>query len=106
MAYVKACASTEIVGEAGTCAMVGGKKIALFRVDGKILAVDDMCTHDEASLAEGTVLHENERCVVECPWHGAHFDLVSGKAVTFPAVTPVTAYIARELNGSVEVDMA
>lgn len=106
MAYVKACAATELENEKGKCVVVQGKKIALFRVDGKILAVDDTCTHDEASLAEGTVLHENGRCVVECPWHGAHFDLCNGVAVTFPAVTPVETYTTRENEGSIEIDIA
>jgi nitrite reductase/ring-hydroxylating ferredoxin subunit len=106
MPYVRACASSELEVEKGKCVTLNGKKIALFRVDGKILAVDDTCTHDEASLAEGTVLHENGRCVVECPWHGAHFDLCSGQAVTFPAVTPVAPHTAREVEGFVEVDVA
>ncbi|MEI6235646.1 MAG: non-heme iron oxygenase ferredoxin subunit [Planctomycetota bacterium] len=105
MSYVKACASSELENEKGKCVVLGGKKIAIFRANGTILAVDDTCTHDEASLAEGTVLYENDRCVVECPWHGAHFDLCTGTAVTFPAVTPVGTYSAREVDGSIEIDV-
>jgi len=53
MSYVKACASSELENEKGKCVVLGGKKIAIFRANGTILAVDDTCTHDEASLAEG-----------------------------------------------------
>lgn len=106
MPYVKACDSSELEDGKGKCLFLAGKKLALFRTDGKIFAIDDTCTHDEASLAEGTLLHEKGKCVVECPWHGAHFDLSTGVALTFPAVSPVSAYPAREANGAVEVELA
>jgi len=105
MPFLKACDSKDVVNEVGTCVTVAGKKLALFRADGKIFAIDDTCTHDEASLSEGTLIHEEGRCVVECPWHGAHFDICTGAATALPAVTPVHAYVAREVNGAVEVDV-
>jgi NAD(P)H-dependent nitrite reductase small subunit len=105
MPFTKACSSSDVASETGKCVILNGKRIALFRVDGAVLAIDDTCTHDEASLAEGTLIHENGRCVVECPWHGAHFDLRTGAAVSLPAVTPVQAYPAREADGFVEVDL-
>lgn len=106
MSYTKVLNSSELAEGQGRCVQINGKKIALFRANGKVLAVDDTCTHDEASLAEGTVISDDGHghCVVECPWHGAHFDLCSGKAVTFPAVSPVNVYPAREADGAVEVD--
>jgi 3-phenylpropionate/trans-cinnamate dioxygenase ferredoxin subunit len=105
MPFEKACASSELAEGIGKCVTLQGKRIALFRVKGKLHAIDDTCTHDEASLAEGTVIAENGKCVVECPWHGAHFDLCTGAALTLPAVTPVNAYTAREINGAVEIDI-
>lgn len=105
MAFSKALQKSELQPGQGRCVTLGGKKIAIFNVDGKFMAIDDTCTHDEASLAEGTILHEEGRCVVECPWHGAHFDLSSGAAVTLPAVTPVKTYAARIEGDSIEVDV-
>lgn len=105
MPFTKACSSNEIESEKGKCVILGGKRIALFRTEGGLMAIDDTCTHDEASLAEGTLLHENGRCVVECPWHGAHFDIRTGTAVSFPAVTPVQTYPVREADGAIEVDI-
>ncbi|HLX61366.1 MAG TPA: non-heme iron oxygenase ferredoxin subunit [Planctomycetota bacterium] len=105
MPFEKACASSELAEGAGKCVTLRNKRIALFRVHGKVHAIDDTCTHDEASLAEGTLIDDDGRCVVECPWHGAHFDLCTGAALTLPAVTPVRAYAVRETNGAIEVEI-
>src|SRR5437016_144447 len=105
MPFEKACASSELPEGVGKCVTLQGKRIALFRKHGKLYAIDDTCTHDEASLSEGVIMEENGKCVVECPWHGAHFDLCSGAALTLPAVTPVKPYAARENNGAIEVEI-
>ncbi len=67
---------------------LGDKQIALFNYEGEYYALDDMCSHAEASLSEGDVYD----CKVECPLHGAEFDLKTGDAVTLPATKPVTKY--------------
>jgi 3-phenylpropionate/trans-cinnamate dioxygenase ferredoxin subunit len=54
-------------------------------VDGEFYAIDDVCTHDGGPLGEGELDGEQ----IECPRHGARFDVRTGKAVTFPAVHPV-----------------
>lgn len=106
MPFTRACAATDVTEGFGKKVEVSGKAIALFRVDGKVLAIDDLCTHDEASLSEGVVMKDaTGKCVVECPWHGAHFDLCTGTAVTLPAVTPVKPYAVREENGAIEIDV-
>lgn len=105
MAFVKALNGSELTAGQGKRVLLGDKKIAVFLVDGKLHAIDDTCTHDEASLSEGTLIHENGKCIVECPWHGAHFDLCSGAALTLPAVTPVKSYAVRENQGAIEIDI-
>jgi len=105
MAFVKAVAASEVQPGNGKSVTLSGKKIAVFNVAGKFLAIDDLCTHDEASLAEGMVCEEDGVCKVECPWHGAQFDLKSGAALTLPAVKPVHTYPTRITDGSVEVDV-
>jgi 3-phenylpropionate/trans-cinnamate dioxygenase ferredoxin subunit len=67
---------------------VAGRSVAMFNVEGAIYAIDNDCTHDGGPLSEGVV---NEGCVV-CPWHGAEFDLATGKALTPPAVEDVRNY--------------
>ncbi|MBV8224268.1 MAG: bifunctional 3-phenylpropionate/cinnamic acid dioxygenase ferredoxin subunit [Verrucomicrobia bacterium] len=62
--------------------------IAVFNVEGTLFAISDICTHAEGLLSEGTVEGE----IVECPLHGATFDLRTGDALTPPAVDPVQTF--------------
>lgn len=64
--------------------------IAVFNCGGQFYAIDDTCTHADASLAEGEFLHG--QCQVACPLHGARFDIRTGEALSLPAVTPVETY--------------
>ncbi|NNJ10984.1 non-heme iron oxygenase ferredoxin subunit [Chloroflexales bacterium ZM16-3] len=69
---------------------VAGTPVAVFRVGDELFAIGDTCSHAEASLSEGDV-DADELCV-ECPLHGAIFDLRSGQPRTLPAFTPVSTY--------------
>src|SRR4028118_1709856 len=62
----------------------GDEPIAVFNVDGEFYAIDDTCTHQDASLADGWL----DGCVVECPLHASCFDLRTGKVSGPPAKTP------------------
>ena len=88
MEKVKVLKLSEIVENTSKLVEVGDKKIAVFNVGGKIYAIDDTCSHAEASLSEGEVFD----CLVECPLHGAEFDLKTGEATTLPATKPVITY--------------
>ncbi|RCK69876.1 bifunctional 3-phenylpropionate/cinnamic acid dioxygenase ferredoxin subunit [Desertihabitans brevis] len=71
-------------------AVVGtGDDIALFRdEDGTFYALDDTCSHQEASLAEGWI----EDCTVECPLHAARFSFTTGRPLSLPATQPVRTH--------------
>lgn len=69
--------------------------------DGTWGAIDNVCTHDGGVLGEG----ELEDCLVECPRHGARFDLLTGEVKALPAVFPVNAYPVRVVGDRVEVDL-
>lgn len=71
----------------------GGKAICLANVRGEILALDNTCTHERASLSEGTL--DGDR--LECPLHGGAFNIFSGEPEQYPASYPVKTY-------SVEID--
>ena len=64
-------------------------------------AVDNICTHDGGTLGEGEL---DDQCV-ECPRHGAKFDLFSGAVKAMPAVFPVNAYPVRIRDGVIEIDL-
>lgn len=73
--------------------------VAVFNIDGKFYAIDDVCTHDGGELAGGAV----EGDVVICPRHGARFCLRTGAALTPPAYEPVRTYETRVKDGIVEI---
>jgi 3-phenylpropionate/trans-cinnamate dioxygenase ferredoxin subunit len=80
---------------------VGGVRIALCNVNGRFYAIDDVCTHDGGPLDQG----ELEGDLVECPRHGAKFDVTTGKAVVLPAVRPVKTYPVQVQGDDVMVDV-
>ena len=69
--------------------MLDDYDILIAHVEGEgYFAIDDVCTHDDGPLGEG------ELCgyAVECPRHGATFDVRSGEALTLPAIQPVRPF--------------
>jgi 3-phenylpropionate/trans-cinnamate dioxygenase ferredoxin subunit len=62
--------------------------VVVFNVDGQYYCIEDVCTHDGGPLAEGD-LHGFK---IECPRHGAMFDVRDGRVLSMPAVVPVPAY--------------
>lgn len=89
MALVKVADTDEIPVGKVKRVLVKREPIAIFNCGGEYFAIGDTCTHAEASLAEGEIL---EGCKVACPLHGAQFDIRTGEALTFPAVSPVDTY--------------
>ena len=66
-------------------------RIALCNVDGEFFAIEDVCTHDGGSLDQG----ELDGVEIECPRHGARFDVRTGQATLMPAVMPVQTFPVR-----------
>ncbi len=84
-----------------SCHNVNGKKIALFSLRDTWYAIDNTCTHAGGSLCDGTF----EDGVVQCPLHGAKFDVTTGAVVAPPAVREVRTYKTRVVNGVLEVEI-
>jgi 3-phenylpropionate/trans-cinnamate dioxygenase ferredoxin subunit len=85
---VRVAGRTELPPGAKKLIDVDGRAIALFNVDGSYYAIDDICTHDGGPLAEGELFG----CEIQCPRHGARFDVRTGKALCMPAIEPVTSH--------------
>jgi 3-phenylpropionate/trans-cinnamate dioxygenase ferredoxin subunit len=90
-AFVKVANRSELPPGSKQLAEVDGRPIAVFNVDGQFYAIDDVCTHDGGPLAEG----EFSGCEVQCPRHGARFDVRTGKALSFPAIEPVATHLVE-----------
>ncbi len=78
---------------------VAGHRLAIIRIGDELYAIGDRCSHEEASLAEGELFDYD----LECPLHGAEFDVRTGEPRTLPATRPVPTYRVREENGAVMV---
>lgn len=70
---------------------VGGREIVLCRVDDEIYALQGMCTHQELPLDGGEV----EGGVLTCEWHGATFDVCTGRVLGPPATRSLEVYPVR-----------
>jgi len=64
---------------------LGGKEIVVANLNSKFYAMDDRCGHMNALLSMGNISNEG---VVTCPFHGARFDINTGKKVKEPVLTP------------------
>ena len=94
--------------EAGRVAVVevDGRRLAVCRTaetcgDTDFFVIADVCTHDGGALDQGELIG----CEVECPRHGARFNVTTGKVTRLPAVRPVKTYGVRVVDGQVEVEV-
>jgi 3-phenylpropionate/trans-cinnamate dioxygenase ferredoxin subunit len=77
-----------------------GRTICVTRVGDQVFAIDDTCSHSDASLSEGDITDFK----IECWLHGAEFDLRTGEALTPPAVAPIKVYPVIVDGDSVTVE--
>jgi len=99
MGWVEIAPISNLPEGRGVKAEVEGHVVALFRIEEDVYAVADTCSHAEASLAEGEIFDGE----VECPRHGASFDLATGEAKTLPATSPVMSYETKIEDGMLSV---
>jgi nitrite reductase/ring-hydroxylating ferredoxin subunit len=76
-------------------------RLALYRIDGAVHAVDDVCTHEYVRLSDGTLTGR----VIECPLHRARFDVVSGRCLARPAERDLETYAVRVDGDAVFVSL-
>ena len=86
--YIVVATKDELPNGARKLLEIDGKPIAVFNIAGEYYAIADVCSHDDGPVAEGD-LYDYE---IECPRHGAHFDVRSGKVLSFPAIVDIPAY--------------
>ncbi len=86
--WVQVAETGDIDDDDAIAVEAGGRKIALYFVEGSYYATDDLCTHEQASLAEGYI----DGLTIECPLHQGVFCLKSGKALHPPAEKDVAVF--------------
>jgi len=97
--FIRACAVDD-VSDPGTLAIeLSGTPLVIVKSGGEIYALDEFCTHEEVSLADGEIYDQT----VECWLHGSCFDLRTGKPTGPPASKPLATYQVRIDGGDVYV---
>ena len=81
---------------------IDDQAIAVFHLDGGYYAIEDVCTHDGGPVAEGPL----DGDIIECPRHGAKFNVKTGAVVAFPATSPVPTYAVRIQGDEIQVGWA
>ncbi|HEY9871063.1 MAG TPA: non-heme iron oxygenase ferredoxin subunit [Candidatus Obscuribacterales bacterium] len=99
--FVKVARVSDVPAGGAKLVEANGQKIALFNVDGQLHAIGDSCTHKGGPLSDGFI----EGTQVQCPWHGAKFDIKSGQNLTPPAASPVPSYPVEVRDGDVYVQL-
>lgn len=86
--FVRAASLAEVAPGTLLGVEVEGHRICLANVDGEIYALQDNCSHEDFPLSAGD-LEDDE---LTCAWHGARFDVTSGRALCLPAIRPVKTF--------------
>lgn len=74
--------------------------VIVLNVNGKFYCIADLCSHDDGSLEDG----ELNEYAIECPRHGACFDVRTGNVLSMPATSPIPTYAVKVEDGSVFVE--
>ncbi|MEE8417914.1 MAG: non-heme iron oxygenase ferredoxin subunit [candidate division Zixibacteria bacterium] len=96
------CTENEIAEGTVKTFKVEDKAIVVARYEGVLYALDNICTHDEGELGAGDVVKGQ----IQCPRHGARFDLKTGNATQMPAVMGIKTYRIKIENGDILVALS
>ena len=97
--FVTVARTTEIAPGTVKVVRVNGAPNGVANVDGEFFAFADVCTHDDGPVTEGNL----EEYEIECPRHGARFDIRSGAVRQLPAVMPIPVYAVRIEDDEIKV---
>jgi len=88
--FVTVATTTEVSDPGKLLVEVGERLVVLIHAAGHWYALDDICTHDGGPLSEGPL--DPAAGTIECPRHGAKFDIKNGAALTMPATKPTKSH--------------
>ncbi len=91
----------EVQEEEPKAVQIGNEYIAIYRVDGKFYATDDICTHEFASLCEGFI----DGDIIECPLHAGQFHIPTGKAMSPPVTEDLKTFAVKVEGDDIYVEV-
>lgn len=99
--WIEACRTDEVDEDLPKAVKLNGQEIGIFKLGDELFALEDVCPHAYALLSQGFVEGEE----VECPLHGAVFNIRTGKCLRDIGERDVKTYAVKEEDGAVFVDM-
>ncbi|HEX4183400.1 MAG TPA: non-heme iron oxygenase ferredoxin subunit [Caulobacteraceae bacterium] len=100
--WVDVAADADVGANEGFAASAKGRPVALFRIEGAVFALHDLCPHGKARLSEGFV----EGDTVECPLHQGLVCIRTGAPRSPPITEPVASFPVRVIHGRIEIRIA
>ncbi|MGR3985274.1 MAG: non-heme iron oxygenase ferredoxin subunit [Gammaproteobacteria bacterium] len=97
--WIPVAATRDLPPGEHTVVEIEGASIAVFNLGGEFCAIEDVCTHDGSEIASGCIIDGS----IECPRHGARFDLKTGAVTAPPAYEAVATFPLRVVDGVVQV---
>jgi 3-phenylpropionate/trans-cinnamate dioxygenase ferredoxin subunit len=96
------CATEQLLPGESKCAFdeVTGAGIAVFNLDGTLYALENRCSHEDFELSPDGSFNTAEASI-ECPLHGARFDVRSGAALCAPAYESVAKFPVKVEHGGI-----
>jgi len=98
--YTKACAESDIEEGKTRVVAIESKPVILAKFGGEIFALEGICSHDGGEFGANEKVIDGQ---IECPRHGARFDIKTGEATRMPAVVGINSYDAKVENGDIYV---
>ena len=95
-------AADAVAEGSATAFEVEGAQIGVARVEGRLYAFSDICTHQGCNLTAGNDLDGTQ---ITCECHGSMFAVDTGAVLDGPAVKPIETYAAREVDGQIQIEV-
>nr|MBN2276162.1 non-heme iron oxygenase ferredoxin subunit [candidate division Zixibacteria bacterium] len=99
--YIRVCRLDDLQEARTRVFEIGGKQLLVAREKDQVYIIDNTCTHDNGIIGDGKVIQGE----VQCPRHGARFDIKTGRAMQLPAIMDIKTYKTMVVNGDVMVSL-
>jgi 3-phenylpropionate/trans-cinnamate dioxygenase ferredoxin component len=101
--FVKVARLSELPEDEVVAAEANGTAVCLVKLDGEVYAFADKCSHRDFPLNHGEL--DTDECSITCEWHGAQFDIKTGKPLSLPATRPIPVYEVKVEGDDVLIGM-
>lgn len=101
MNLIKVCNLSEIPNGSKKKFEINDEEVTICNINNQVFAINDNCSHDEASLEEGFI----DEYEIECPRHGAKFDIRTGEVTCLPAISRIKTYKSKVKDGVIELEI-